>query len=181
MQATWEAVHIGKRLTEQEEAQGRKNAVTFHIFSVPAAASPAQEIPVSQVYDTGGSSTEVNGAVQKMMRREFLEKAKRKRDRGLTPKEEEEARGDGSSAETSGRLSDSRKSASSSFNKPIPAEILAKDPLLLNIGGTHRLPDWVSVNTQSFTGLYSDQVDIVRRMHNLVGLQNESVSAIYSR
>lgn len=69
----------------------------------------------------------------------------------------------------------------SSYQKPIPDEILNKDPLLLNIGAMKRTEDWITVNGQASANFgYSDEIDVVRGMHDLHGFKNASVSAIYS-
>ena len=114
-----------------------------------------------------------------MQHRDYVESAKRKR---LMEKSSS------SSSDVNNRCNrDDESSSSSMKNKndpylaPIPEAILSRDPLLINIGALRRTADWVSVNSQmsSQFGL-SDQIDVVRRMHNLYGFPNESVSVIYS-
>ena len=60
----------------------------------------------------------------------------------------------------------------SSYQKPIPDEILNKDPLLLNIGAMKRTEDWITVNGQASANFgYSDEIDVVRGMHDLHGFK----------
>ena len=187
MQATWEAEHVAeakskkksKKSMSREESAGE---LKFHVFSTrPPNSTRTEELPVYQVYDTGGSVTEVNGALQKMQHRVYLDKAKKKRN-----KKGKISSMDIRPSKTLDEISvPSEKAAEimdeNSYQKPIPDDILKKDPLLLNIGGMKRIQDWVTVNGQAsgYFG-YSDEIDVIRAMHDLHGFENASVSAIYS-
>merc|ERR1711871_741024 len=87
MQATWESEHIAEAKSEKgREKLGSSGGVTsdfkFHVFSTrPPNGTRKEELPVYQVYDTGGSVTEVNGALQKIQHRVYLDRAKKRRNK----------------------------------------------------------------------------------------------------
>lgn len=169
MQATWEIAHLSRSFTQK---YGK--SIKFHIFSSPSTRRPAKEIDVYNVGDSGGLATETVGAAHKMRNREFVDRAKRRRamERATsTPNDEP------SSNVCYDRVSDVQKE----FLLPVPEHVLSRDPLLLNIGGIKRISDWTNVNSQSQSVLaITDDIDVVRKMHNLYGFANGSVSAIYS-
>lgn len=49
------------------------------------------------------------------------------------------------------------------------------------IGGMRKAEGWLNVNAQNKNYKYTNAVDILREMHDLKGLPNNSVSAIYCR
>jgi predicted SAM-dependent methyltransferase len=165
MQATWEIAHLSRSFTQK---YGK--ATKFHIFSSPSMRRPAKEIEVYNVGDTGGLATETGGAAHKMRNRDFVDRAKRRRamERAAPTTNDESS-------------SDVCSEGGKTFLPPIPDYVLSRDPLLLNIGGIKRISDWINVNSQSQSVLaITDDIDVVRKMHNLYGFENGSVSAIYS-
>ena len=110
-----------------------------------------------------------------MQHREFLKNAKRKRDKGKNSSTSRHYTG----SESTPNKNDG--TTSSAFTAPIKPEILERDPLLLNIGAMRRESDWIAVNSQASSQFgYSNEIDVVRKMHNLFGFPNGSVSALYS-
>jgi hypothetical protein len=165
LQAAWEAAHLSRRLSDSDSIK------KYHIFSSPSSKREPVEIAVYNVDDTGGLATETSGSAHKIRQREFVDLARRRR--------AAERAGVKASEECQGSR-DAAESTTSVYNAPIPDSILSRDPLLLNIGGLQRTPDWVIVNSQSTSLGVTDQVDVIRKMHNLHGFPNASVSAIYS-
>jgi hypothetical protein len=101
---------------------------------------------------------EVNGALQKILLRQYVERAKLKR--------EKEKKGKHSIDSSS--YSDQRKLNDKNMNnpsnsvcsseeealEPIPDSVLSREPLLLNIGGIKKQDGWVIVNSQK-TSIYT--------------------------
>ena len=171
MQASWEAAHLSRSLTAKHGVK-----VNLHVFSSPSAKSPVKEIEVYNVDDSGGLATETTGAAHKMRNREFIERAKRRRAMERTAGLSNSPPDSTNSCAASDELSSSDDSLI-----PIPEHILSRDPLLLNIGGVRRVPDWVTVNSHSESLIaVTDDIDVIRKMHNLHGFANASVAVIYS-
>jgi len=67
---------------------------------------------------------------------------------------------------------------------PIPDEVYDADYIMLNVGGTKKASGWFNVNAQaqSFGGAASHrgEVQIFRQMDDLMGIEDNSVAAVYS-
>jgi hypothetical protein len=49
------------------------------------------------------------------------------------------------------------------------------------LGGVRNAEGWLNVNAQKDNFGFGGKIDIVREMHDLKGMPNGSVSAVYSR
>ena len=183
LQAVWEASHYEYPSQEGKvhrtlEHPKRKN---FQVFATKVAA-PAPDgahrkttITTGQVY-TG--NTGPFGAKQYYIRR------------GLTPPLETlTTNQDGAKRPSGGLEEEAREETSDTSGEfpPIPAKVFASEFIFLNVGGQQTKAGWWNVNSQPSKqvhfpgGLYFDaHTHVVRPMHDLRGIPDGNVSAIYS-